>query len=69
MQELIQEELRGGGSVNIFYNEDYQNNGNIEANGGEAIAGEGGCAGGAGGNGCVSVGTIQSGTYVEKENE
>ena len=66
---MIQEELHGGGSVNIFYNDDYQNSGNIEANGGTAIAGAGGCAGGAGGNGCVSIGTIQSGTYVEREDE
>ena len=66
---MIQEELHGGGSTNVFYNEECQNNGKIEANGGEAIAGEGGCAGGAGGNGCASVGTIKNGTYVEKENE
>lgn len=61
---MIQEEHHGGGSVNIFYNNQYENTGTITANGGSAIAGEGGNAGGAGGRGSVSVGNISTGTYV-----
>lgn len=63
MQEWIQEEHHGGGSINIFYNRGYQNNGSIVANGGAALYGEGGQAGGAGGRGSVSIGTILTGIY------
>lgn len=49
----------GGGSINIFYNEFISNN-KCVANGGQSVSG-----GGAGGNGCISIGCIASGTYQE----
>ena len=52
----------GGGSINIFYL-NIRNRGSITATGGEAIQGEGGHAGGAGGNGTANIGSIQSGNY------
>ncbi len=56
----------GGGSVNIFYKENYESTGTgtITANGGAAITGEGGNTGGAGGNGTVSIGCVGTGTYI-----
>ncbi len=52
----------GGGSVNIFYSGNYSNTGNITANGGTT--------GGIGGNGTVTIGSIETGTFVEyKEPE
>lgn len=48
----------GGGSINIFYTSSFSK-GTIEATGGSA-----GENGGAGGNGCISYGSIASGSYV-----
>ena len=49
----------GGGSINIFYQEANESTGSINANGGEAIGNYGAC----GGNGSISIGKIQEGTY------
>ena len=53
----------GGGSINIFYTEDYTNEGNIEANGGIS-PGSGNNSGGSGGTGSISIGNISTGTYI-----
>lgn len=54
----------GGGSINIFYSV-YLQKGNITANGGSTGMVSGvGQVGGAGGAGCVSYGSIASGSYV-----
>ena len=56
----------GGGSINIFYQDNYTP-GTIDVSGGEASAestGNGTCYGGAGGNGSISSGCIATGTYV-----
>ena len=54
----------GGGSVNIFYSV-YLEKGNITAYGGSAGMVSGvGQLGGAGGPGCISYGSIASGSYV-----
>lgn len=54
----------GGGSINIFYSVHFEK-GNISANGGSAgrISGRG-ALGAQGGNGCISHGSIASGSYV-----
>lgn len=52
----------GAGSINIFYNDSYNNLGTIEAIGGQAGNG------GAGGDGSVTIGNIKTGTFV-KEND
>ena len=46
----------GGGSINIFYRDQYMQNGNLDANGGTV--------GGNGGTGSISVGQIVDGSYV-----
>lgn len=51
----------GGGSVNIFYRQNFENNGSIVANGGTAGNG------GAGGTGSVTIGNISTGSFVEDE--
>ena len=45
----------GGGSINIFYKNNYENNGNITATGGAGIYGQQGNMGGSGGNGSVTI--------------
>lgn len=55
----------GAGSVNIFYNNVCENNGNITANGGEGAD----LAGGAGGNGSITIGNISTGTFVKDVDE
>ena len=52
----------GGGSLNIFYR-NVRSKGTLSAIGGKALYGEGGNAGGAGGNGTISIGKIIEGTY------
>lgn len=57
----------GGGSVNIFYNT-INNMGTITANGGAggvAVKPVESAPGARGGNGCISIGSISSGTYEE----
>ena len=51
----------GGGSINIFYHH-LISQGNIEANGGDAIGIE--AFGGNGGAGSITVGSIESGSFV-----
>ncbi len=66
----------GGGSINLFYNS-YLKKGNISASGGSGYSGSSGtygnkiigystvyARGGSGGAGCVSYGSIASGSYV-----
>lgn len=45
----------GGGSINIFYKNEYTNTGNYEANGGTTTSGK---RGGNGGTGSISIGSI-----------
>ena len=52
----------GGGSINLFYNENYNNNGTISAYGGIATKGYL-KTGGAGGAGTITVGSIKTGAY------
>lgn len=52
----------GGGSINLFYNENYNNNGTISAYGGIATKGYL-MTGGAGGAGTITVGSIKTGAY------
>ena len=52
----------GGGSINIFYNDQFNDNGSITANGGEALGAI--RKGGAGGNGTVTIGSIKTGIFV-----
>jgi len=61
----------GAGTINIFYKEDFIKQGIISAKGGNRSIGEGDdyqYYGGAGGNGCVSIGSIVLGYYEEREN-
>lgn len=57
----------GGGSINIFYKDSYNNSGSIRANGGTGGTGEYSYGvysnGGNGGTGSISVGQILDGTY------
>lgn len=57
----------GGGSINIFYQDNYIS-GTNNISGGEKqcgnSTGNGNCYGGAGGNGSISSGCIATGTYV-----
>lgn len=50
----------GGGSINIFYNKLIANNSCV-ANGGASA-----CYGGAGGEGCVTMGNISTGSFVKE---
>lgn len=59
-QHDIQGGSSGGGSINIFYEKLIANQSCI-AKGGETIY-----AGGAGGSGSISMGSIASGNYVEE---
>ena len=52
----------GGGSINIFYKNTFQNTKDIIANGGDSLYGRSG-NGGAGGTGSISIGKISNGTY------
>ena len=52
----------GGGSLNIFYKNNYENNGKITADGGEKTK-KSLYNGGAGGIGSISIGQILDGTY------
>ncbi len=51
----------GGGSINIFY-QTVTNYGKLEANGGKSVN-----YGGAGGNGSITIGSIETGTFVTKK--
>lgn len=51
----------GGGSINIFYTQQYKNTGTINADG---VACSNGGNGGAGGNGTITIGSIATGTFV-----
>lgn len=51
----------GGGSINIFYNSEYINNGNLNVAGGVRVGNS--TIGGAGGAGSISIGNISTGTY------
>ena len=51
----------GGGSINIFYS-NLLNQGSLSANGGSA--GGGGWKGGFGGSGCITIGNISTGTFI-----
>lgn len=51
-------EVPGAGSINIFYRGSYQNTGSITATGVRRNAG------GAGGNGSITVGSIATGSFV-----
>lgn len=51
----------GGGSINLFYKTDYLNQGTITATGGSNGRG------GKGGDGCITIGNISSGTFVSDE--
>ena len=54
----------GGGSINIFYKDNYtENNGSVTVDGGIAMCPTG-YQGGAGGTGSISVGQILNGTYT-----
>ena len=62
----------GGGSINIFYKEEYINNGTIISNGGETaigidLGGGGNISGGSGGDGTVTIGNISSGSFVRND--
>ena len=52
----------GGGSINIFYKNEYTNTGNYEVNGGTTTSGK---RGGNGGTGSISIGSIEAGTYQD----
>lgn len=52
----------GGGSINIFYKEAYENDGIINSEGGNE--GHSQNDGGAGGNGSISIGQLLNGTYT-----
>lgn len=58
----------GGGSINIFYNEGITK-GTISVAGGSAsgVIGHTSVRGGAGGNGCISIGQITEGTYYANQ--
>lgn len=56
----------GGGSLNIFYKNVYDNEGEISTNGGIAAYGKF-QNGGAGGNGSITIGSIATGTFVKDE--
>lgn len=58
MATIQLEEVPGAGSINIFYRESYQNTGSITASGVKRNAG------GAGGNGSITVGSIATGSFV-----
>lgn len=60
----------GAGSINIFYKEDFIKQGNITANGAQRRLGNIDAIyyGGAGGDGCISIGSIVLGYYEEREN-
>ena len=60
--EIQQEQDHGGGSINIFYKNTFQNTKDIIANGGDSLYGRSG-NGGAGGTGSISIGKISNGTY------
>lgn len=53
----------GGGSVNIFYKDNYQNNGSILAKKGDGAYG----GGGSGGDGTVTIGNISTGIFIKNE--
>lgn len=53
----------GGGTINIFYKDSYNNSGIIKAEKGLRTNGRL-TSGGAGGTGSISVGQILNGTYV-----
>ena len=48
----------GGGTINIFYRNSFASKGNIFAKGGKQVLGGWGIAGGAGGDGTVTLGNI-----------
>lgn len=53
----------GGGSINIFYNDSYENSGTILAQ--KGITPKGYLqTGGSGGDGSISIGQLQNGTYT-----
>ena len=55
----------GGGSINIFYKDSFIK-GTISTTGGAGGNGHYFCYdGGAGGDGCISIGNISTGTYAE----
>jgi hypothetical protein len=59
----------GGGSINIFYGNNCENNGEITAVGGEAVQTNIKSAkrkGGKGGDGTVTIGRILEGTFVKE---
>jgi len=53
----------GGGSINLFTNT-LENNGTIQANGGISV--QSNSHGGAGGKGSITIGSIETGTFVEQ---
>lgn len=59
IQHDIQGGSSGGGSINIFYEKFIANQFCVAKGGGPVYAG------GGGGNGSISIGTIASGNYVE----
>lgn len=60
----------GGGSINIFYNTNIKQNGTIQAIGGEAVATSNkSIFGGKGGDGTISIGTVESKNYVPTKTE
>ncbi len=58
----------GGGSINIFYKTIFYK-GNISSSGGGTGSGTSTYnAGGKGGNGCITIGSMQTGVYVDTTN-
>lgn len=62
----------GGGSINLFYKDSFDNVNTISSNGGNVaigidLGGGGNVSGGAGGDGSVTIGNISTGTFVKQE--
>ena len=62
----------GGGSINLFYKDSFNNVNTISSNGGNVaigidLGGGGNVSGGSGGDGSVTVGNISTGTFVKQE--
>ena len=60
--ETVSGGASGGGSINIFYSDKITGIENIVATGG--ISNSGDLKGGEGGTGCVTIGSIETGSFV-----